>query len=330
MGKVLVTGGAGFIGSHFCNMLAKNNFSVICYDKLSYASDLSYLHTLLPQLFFVQADINDLDTLRKTCSQNDVEYIVNFAAESHVDRSIDDCKPFLDSNINGVANILTVARELTDIKKVVQISTDEVYGSLGYEAPASFERDKLEPMNPYSATKTAAEHLCKSFHNTYGVPVVITRSSNNFGPHQHEEKLLPKALSSLFAYFIGDTPFSKIPVYGKGENVRDWLFVKDNCEGIYEVMLGGKPGEAYNIGGTNEYKNIDFLKIVFEEVQKLGKTRIKTFEEAIEFVPDRLGHDIRYSISSQKIKNNLDWKPRSDFKKALVETIKWYSEKWKK
>jgi len=313
--KVLVTGGAGFIGSNFVVRLLEKypDTHVVVLDKLTYAGNFANLRDVKknPRFSFVKGDICDQATAEKCVKECDV--VVNFAAESHVDRSIEDASAFIRSNFSGVFQLLEACRKF-DVPKFEQISTDEVYGST---ASGSFsEEDSLNPSNPYSASKASADLLVKSYFVTYGVPVVITRSTNNYGLRQHTEKLIPKMITNA----MHD---KKLPVYGDGKNVRDWIHVFDNCDGIELVMDKGELGEVYNIGGGNERTNIDIVRMILRE---LGKP-----ESLIEFVKDRPGHDRRYSLDCAKIKK-LGWKPRITLEEGVRQTVDWYrkNEWWVK
>lgn len=306
--KILVTGCAGFIGSNFVKMMLQKHkdIEIVNLDKLTYAGRLESLKELSGEqrYSFVQGDICDSVVVEQ--AMQGCEAVINFAAESHVDRSIENSDAFIYSNFVGVRTLLEQAKK-QGVKKFIQISTDEVYGQT---LKGSFkETDKLNPRNPYSAAKAAGELLAMSYFSTFGLPVMITRSSNNYGPNQFPEKVVPLFVTNLLSG-------KKVPLYGEGKQIRDWLFVLDNCEAIDLVLQKGKPGEIYNIGGGNEIKNVDLTKMILKE---LGKG-----EEMIERVPDRLGHDFRYSIDSKKIMKELGWKPKTDFKKGLKQTVKWY------
>lgn len=307
--RLLITGGAGFIGGNFIRSILKKypEYEVVNLDKLTYAGNLNNLKDAEKNknYCFVKGDICDKDTVEKAFKGIDI--IVNFAAETHVDRSIIDAGDFVATDVLGTYRLLEAARRY-DIEKYIQISTDEVYGSIG---KGSFrETDHLEPSSPYSASKAGGDMLVYSYFVTHRLPVVITRSSNNFGPYQHPEKLIPLFITNALKN-------KKLPLYGDGRNVRDWLYVLDNCDAIDLVMHKGKNGEIYNIASGNEYTNIEITKMILEELQKP--------ESLIEFVPDRKGHDRRYSLDITKIKK-LDWKPEHEFESALKETIKWYKE----
>nr|WP_254591185.1 dTDP-glucose 4,6-dehydratase [Methanocella conradii] len=303
----MVTGAAGFIGSNFVHYILKKypGIDVLVYDKLTYAGNLDNLKDVWDKIKFVRGDICDARTVDEAIRQFGVDEIINFAAETHVDRSINSAADFLESNIRGVYTLLEATRQY-DIRKFLQISTDEVYGSI--QNGSFYETSNVNPSNPYSAAKAAGDLLAKSYHNTYGVPVLITRSSNNFGPYQYPEKLIPlmiiKALNS-----------EPLPVYGTGMNVRDWLYVEDNCAGIDVVFQKGRTGEVYNIGGGNEKANLEVVRLI---LRQLGKP-----ESLITFVKDRPGHDLRYSLNSDKTRA-LGWKPAHTFEDAMKKTIDWY------
>ncbi|MHA1750843.1 MAG: dTDP-glucose 4,6-dehydratase [Candidatus Helarchaeota archaeon] len=315
--KILITGGAGFIGSNFIHYLLdeRNDYSVINLDLLTYAGNLENLKDIkdISQYKFIKGNILDFDLLRSIMS--DVDYIINFAAESHVDRSIIDPEIFIKTNIEGTQSLLEAAR-IFDIKKYIQISTDEVYGTLGPEGFFS-ENSRLLPNSPYSASKAAADLIVRAYHKTYGIPVNITRCSNNFGPYQYPEKFIPVIINSA----LNNMP---IPVYGDGSNIREWIYVIDHCSGILTVLEKGKNGEIYNIGTNNEYRNIELVKLILEI---MGKP-----ESLIKFVKDRPAHDKRYALDSTKIRKELNWKPEYSFRSGLEQTINWYisNQKWVK
>ena len=304
---ILVTGGAGFIGSNFLHQ-AVNSFSekIVCVDNLSYASDYEQIKDL--PIEFCNANIIDQHYCDYIFKKYKPKTIFHFAAESHVDNSIKDCSKFISSNINGTVNLLNLSVKY-DIERFHHISTDEVYGSLDYEDPPFTETTPYDPQNPYSASKAASDHFVMSYHNTYELPVMITNCSNNYGPRQHIEKLIPKTISNILSN-------KKIPVYGKGENIRDWIYVEDHCRGILDVFHGGKIGEKYNIGGECELRNIDLIKMIIKLMD--------ASEDLIEFVDDRPGHDLRYAIDNAKIKNTLSFKPHYTIEEGLKKTIEWY------
>jgi len=317
MGKrLLVTGGAGFIGSNFIHYILKkyDDYEIVNFDKLTYAGNLENLADIQDdkRYRFIKGDICDKESVVNAIKGVDI--VVNFAAESHVDRSIEDPGSFIQTDIYGTFILLDTSRD-NKVSLYVQISTDEVYGSI--ENGSFKETDPLEPNSPYSASKTGADMIVRSFNKTYGLPVIITRSSNNFGPNQFPEKVIPLFVTNL----IDDTP---VPLYGDGMNVRDWIYVEDNCSGIDTVIHKGKPGEIYNIGGGNERPNVWITKKILEIMGKPGSM--------ISYVKDRPGHDRRYSIDCTKLKS-LGWNPKYDFESALEQTISWYQQNeawWRK
>ncbi len=308
---ILVTGGCGFIGSNFVrHILAKYPYRVVNFDKLTYAGNPENLQDIEKdkRYTFIKGDIAEVSDLEKVF-ELPIEIIVNFAAESHVDRSILDPDTFIKTNINGTFQLLEMARK-RNVKKFVQISTDEVYGSLGKEGKFS-EQTPLAPNSPYSASKTSADVLAMSYYKTYNMPVVITRCSNNYGPYQFPEKLIPLIITNA----MNDI---ELPVYGDGLNIRDWIHVKDHCEAIDVVLHKGKEGSVYNVGGENERTNIEIVTLI---LKALGKP-----ETLIKYVKDRPGHDRRYAIDSTKLKKELGFSPKTDFAYGMEETVKWYSE----
>lgn len=306
--KILVTGGAGFIGSNFIRMMFNRypNIEIINLDKLTYAGNLDNLHDIPMQGYtFVKGDICEPNIIRKI--MEDVDVVVHFAAESHVDRSIKDSSVFITTNIVGTNTLLNCALQ-SDLKRFIHISTDEVYGSIDKD---SFTEDApLTPSSPYSSSKASSDLLALSYYLTYGLPVSIIRCTNNFGPYQYPEKLMPLFITNLI---IGQ----KIPIYGTGLNVRDWIYVEDHCSGVDFVMNYGHSGETYNIGGGNELTNLDIAYKIL---------RLLNLEDSmIEFVEDRKGHDQRYSLDYSKLKN-MGWKPKFNFDSALKTTVKWYKK----
>lgn len=305
--RILITGGAGFIGSNFVHYMLRRHkaHEIVVLDKLTYAGRKENLQNVWNKITFIKGDIANREDTKKAAK--DCDCIVNFAAETHVDRSIVEAGTFVLTDVLGAYTLLETARRF-GISKFVQISTDEVYGHI---REGSFkEDDRLNPRNPYSASKAGAELLCKSYFETYGLPIVITRSSNNYGPLQHPEKLIPKTI----IYALQDKP---IPVYGSGKNVRDWLYVEDNCEALDLVLQKGKAGEAYNVAAQQELRNIQVVKTILGLVHKP--------ESLIEFVKDRPGHDLRYSLGTERIER-LGWKPRIKFKDGIEKTVKWYQD----
>lgn len=318
MERILVTGGAGFIGSNFVRYMLDNyrDYEIVNLDALTYCGNLENLSGIQdnPNYTFVKGDITDKELVYKIT--DDIDYIINFAAESHVDRSIEDPEIFIKSNILGTQVLLNAAKEY-NIKKYLQVSTDEVYGSLG--KTGYFREDTpLAPNSPYSASKAGADLMVRAYNKTFDLPVNITRCSNNYGPYQFPEKLIPLMISNA----LENEP---LPVYGDGMNIRDWLHVYDHCTAIDLVLHKGKVGEVYNIGGNNEKANIEIVKLILEN---LGKR-----ESLIKYVKDRLGHDRRYAIDSTKIQEELGWKPKYTFETGVTETINWYlnnKEWWKR
>ena len=305
--RLLVTGGAGFIGSNFVHHVLKehSDYEITVLDKLTYAGRKENLQDVWDKITFIQGDITKKEDVAK--SGRDCDCIVNFAAETHVDRSILDAGTFVLTDVLGVYNLLEAARKF-NVSKFVQISTDEVYGDI---LKGSFkETDRLNPRNPYSASKAGAELLCRAYFETYGLFVTLTRSSNNYGPNQHPEKLIPKSI----IHALLNQP---IPVYGAGKNIRDWLYVEDNCEAIDRVLHDGKSGEIYNVAGNQELENLQVVKTI---LKLAGKP-----ESLIEFVKDRPGHDLRYSINADKI-SALGWKPRTKFEAGIKKTLQWYKQ----
>jgi len=316
--KLLITGGAGFIGSNFIHYILKKykNYQVINLDVLTYAGNLENLRDIEKNLRykFIKGDICDERLVNKIFQNEKPDFIVNFAATTHVDRSILEPKEFTRTNILGTQVLLEAARKY-GIKKFEHISTDETYGTI--EKGKFKETDALLPNSPYAASKAGADLLARAYYKTFELPVLIIRSSNNFGPYQFPEKAIPLFITNLLEN-------KKVPLYGTGGNIRDWLYVLDNCSGIDIVLHKGKPGEIYNVGGGNEKANIEIAKIILKELKK--------DDSFIEYVKDRLGHDFRYSLDTRKIRK-LGWKPKYKFEKAIKETIKWYKENtawWKK
>jgi len=311
---ILVTGGAGFIGSNFLfYMMGKHpDCRLVCVDKLTYAGNLSTLGPILdnPSFRFVKADICDRDAIYCLFEEESPDIVVNFAAESHVDRSILNPELFLQTNIIGTEVLMDACRKY-GIERFHQVSTDEVYGDLPIDRPDLFftEKTPVHASSPYSASKASADLLVMAYHRTYGLPVTISRCSNNYGPYQFPEKLIPLMIANA----LEDKP---LPVYGKGLNIRDWLYVEDHCKAIDLILQNGKVGEIYNIGGHNEMRNIDIVKLICKE---LGKP-----ESLITFVKDRQGHDLRYAIDPTKIHEELGWLPETKFEDGIRKTIKWY------
>ena len=312
--KILVTGAAGFIGSNFVFHMRKAHpkYDIIALDSLTYAGNLETLAPVMEEdhFTFVRCDITDREGVRKVFEEHHPDVVVNFAAESHVDRSIEDPGVFLRTNILGTQVLMDACREF-GIQRFHQVGTDEVYGDLPLDRPDLFftEDLPLQASSPYSASKASADLLAMAYHRTYGLPVTISRCSNNYGPYQFPEKLIPLMIANALA----DKP---LPVYGTGENVRDWLYVEDHCRAIDLIIHNGRVGEVYNVGGHNEMKNIDIVKIICKE---LGKP-----ESLITYVGDRKGHDLRYAIDPTKIHNELGWLPETKFADGIKKTIQWY------
>lgn len=318
--KVVVTGGAGFIGSNFIYYMMDKykDYQIICIDKLTYAGNISTLSGVMENknFKFINADICDIQKMEKIFKEEKPNIVVNFAAESHVDRSISNPNIFLETNIMGTSTLLECCRKY-GIIRYHQISTDEVYGDLPIDRKdLTFNEDSpLKPSSPYSASKTSADLLVLAYFRTYGLPVTISRCSNNYGPYHFPEKLIPliilKALNN-----------EKLPIYGDGKNIRDWIYVKDHCRAIDLILHKGKIGEIYNVGGKSEKSNLEVVKII---LSILGKS-----ENLIEFVPDRLGHDRRYAINNHKIETELGFKREVTFESGIEETVNWYlnNEKW--
>ena len=307
--RILVTGGCGFIGSNFIKHMIKSypNYEIINYDKLTYAGDKKNVSECeyFDNYHFVKGDICDYEKLRNRIKYLNVNVIINFAAESHVDNSIENSDEFIKTNINGTHTLLKLMHEFT-IDKFIQISTDEVYGSLKEGDLAFTENSPLKPNSPYAASKTAADLLCRSFYETYQYPITITRCSNNYGSNQHKEKLIPKLIHNIREGI-------KVPVYGDGKNIRDWVHVRDHCEAVDVVLHKGEDGEVYNIGGECEKRNIeivDYLLLNFEQSYDL-----------VEYVEDRKGHDWRYAMDISKIKQKLGWSPKVTFREGMKELI---------
>ncbi|MBR4235531.1 MAG: dTDP-glucose 4,6-dehydratase [Clostridia bacterium] len=311
---VIVTGGAGFIGSNFIFYMlnAHPDYRIVCVDKLTYAGNLSTLRSVMnnPAFSFVKLDICDRSGVYSLFEKEKPDMVVNFAAESHVDRSIEDASVFLQTNIIGTSVMMDACRKY-GIRRYHQVSTDEVYGDLPLDRPDLFftEETPIHTSSPYSSSKAGADLLVLAYHRTFGMPVSISRCSNNYGPYHFPEKLIPLMIINA----LGNKP---LPVYGKGINVRDWLYVEDHCKAIDLILHNGRAGEVYNVGGHNEMRNIDIVKLICKE---LGKP-----ESLITYVADRKGHDLRYAIDPTKIRNELGWMPETKFEDGIRRTIKWY------
>lgn len=310
--KVVITGGCGFIGSNLINYLTKNEpeLNLLNIDKLTYAGNLLNIQESLdnPKHTFHKADISNEKEIDKIFKEFQPDYVINLAAETHVDRSIHDSKPFYNSNILGTLNLLHSSLKYK-VKRYLQVSTDEVYGSLDDDDGSFTENSPIDPSSPYSATKAASDFLVNAFHKTYGMDTIITRCSNNYGPFQFPEKLIPLMI-------INTIEQRRLPVYGNGMNIRDWLFVDDHCSGIISALVCGQAGEVYNFGGENEITNIDLIRKIL--------SHFDAPESLIKFVDDRPGHDYRYAMNISKAKNELEWRPVTDFSAGLDYTIQWY------
>jgi dTDP-glucose 4,6-dehydratase len=333
MKTLLVTGAAGFIGCNFVRLALRSNYNVIGFDALTYAGHKENLEALPTGKFqLVIGDIRDAKAVAKLFADHKPHAILNFAAESHVDRSIEDPLVFVETNVVGTANLLHHSlkywQELTEPEKknfrYLQVSTDEVYGSLGETGKFS-EATPVDPSSPYSASKTGADHLVKAWQHTYGLPAITTRCSNNYGPYQYPEKLIPHMIHCALEG-------KALPVYGDGKNVRDWIHVEDHCAGILAALERGESGHVYNLGGSAERKNIDLVKTLCKELDQLRpRADKKSYSEQISFVKDRLGHDLRYAIDDSFAKQKIGFTRKHDFETGLRATIEWYlsHEKWR-
>ena len=322
MKNILITGGAGFIGSHLVKHFVKKykNYNIINLDNLTYASNLSFLDEInsFENYSFVKADICNLNKIEEIFIKYKISDIIHLAAESHVDNSIENASEFAKTNIIGTINLLELSRNSWNNKNnnlFYHISTDEVFGTLN-ESGFFSENSKYDPHSPYSASKASADHFVRAFYDTHKLPVILSNCSNNYGPNQHKEKLIPTVINSL----INNT---KIPIYGNGLNVRDWLYVEDHVEAIDLIFHKGVVGETYCIGGENEIKNIDLIKMIIKEYDIIYYNKNSSID-LISFVKDRLGHDFRYAIDITKIKNELGWKPKTSISKGLKKTLDWY------
>lgn len=325
MKNILITGGAGFIGSHVVRLFVTNypDYQIINLDKLTYAGNLENLRDIdqKPNYEFIKADICDTDAIFKLFEKYQFDGVIHLAAESHVDRSISNPMEFINTNIVGTVNLLNAARAVWKpdsypVKRFYHVSTDEVYGSLGNEG-YFVETTPYDPRSPYSASKASSDHLVRAYYHTYGLPVVISNCSNNYGPNQFPEKLIPLAINNI-------KNKKPIPIYGKGENVRDWLYVEDHARAMDTIFHKGVSGETYNIGGSNEWQNIDLIRTLCEIMDKKLHRKAGESAELITFVKDRAGHDLRYAIDSTKVQNELGWQPAVDFAQGLEKTVDWY------
>ena len=323
--SILITGGAGFIGSHVVRLFVTKypDYHIINLDKLTYAGNLANLKDIenAPNYTFVRADICDFDTVCSLFEKYSIDGVIHLAAESHVDRSIKDPFTFARTNVLGTLSLLQAAKHHWNGdwqgKRFYHISTDEVYGALQFDGSLFHETTKYDPHSPYSASKAASDHFVRAFRDTYGMPTLVTNCSNNYGPYQFPEKLIP--------LFINNIRHGKpLPVYGKGENVRDWLYVVDHARAIDTIFHNGKDGETYNIGGFNEWKNIDIVKVLIKTVDRLLGNAPGTSDHLITYVTDRPGHDLRYAIDSTKLKAELGWEPSLQFEEGIEKTVRWY------
>lgn len=319
---ILITGGAGFIGSHLIlRMVQQAHYRIINLDKLTYAANLNNLKAVenAPNYFFVQADIVNKEAVDTVFKKYEITDVIHLAAESHVDRSIASPDEFIYTNIVGTLNLLNAAVkgfEAGKFNKFYHVSTDEVYGSLGSEGFFT-ENTAYDPRSPYSASKASSDHLVRAYYHTYKLPIVISNCSNNYGPHQYPEKMIPVMIHAI----LNNKP---LPVYGKGENIRDWLWVEDHAAAIDTLFHNGKNGETYNIGGNNEWKNIDLVLLLCRLMDEELRRQDGESAKLISYVEDRKGHDLRYAIDASKIKNELGWIPTKPFEQGLRDTIKWY------
>ena len=323
--NILITGGAGFIGSHVVRLFVTKYpaYHILNLDKLTYAGNLANLADIeqQPNYTFVKADICDFEKILELFRQHSIDGVIHLAAESHVDRSIKDPFTFAQTNVMGTLSLLQAAKVSWDGqydgKRFYHISTDEVYGALKFDGTFFTETTKYDPHSPYSASKASSDHFVRAFHDTFGMPTLVTNCSNNYGPYQFPEKLIP--------LFINNIRHNKpLPVYGKGENVRDWLYVVDHARAIDLIFHNGKVAETYNIGGFNEWKNIDLIRVLIKTVDRLLGRPEGASEKLITYVTDRAGHDLRYAIDSTKLKNELGWEPSLQFEEGIEKTVKWY------
>ncbi len=329
--NILITGGAGFIGSHVVRLFVNKypEYHIINLDKLTYAGNLANLKDIenKENYTFVKADICEFDKMMELFQQYNIDGVIHLAAESHVDRSIKDPFTFAQTNVMGTLSLLQAAKlhweSNYEGKRFYHISTDEVYGTLEFDGTFFEETTKYDPHSPYSASKASSDHFVRAFHDTYGMPTIVTNCSNNYGPYQFPEKLIPLFINNIRHH-------KPLPVYGKGENVRDWLYVVDHARAIDVIFHEGKIAETYNIGGFNEWKNIDIIKVVINTVDRLLGRSEGASLQLITYVTDRAGHDLRYAIDSTKLKNELGWEPSLQFEEGIEKTVRWYldNQKW--
>lgn len=332
--NILITGGAGFIGSHVVRLFINKypEYHIVNLDKLTYAGNLATLRDIetAPNYTFVKADICDYEAMLKLFHTYQIDGVIHLAAESHVDRSIKDPFAFAQTNVMGTLSLLQAAKSYWETRangyegaRFYHISTDEVYGSLAFDSTLFTETTRYDPHSPYSASKASSDHFVRAYHDTYGLPTIVTNCSNNYGPYQFPEKLIP--------LFINNIRQGKpLPVYGKGENVRDWLYVEDHARAIDLIFHKGNINDTYNIGGFNEWKNIDLIKVIIKTVDRLLGHPEGTSEHLITYVTDRAGHDLRYAIDSSKLKDELGWEPSLQFEEGIEKTVRWYldNQEW--
>ncbi len=328
--NIIITGGAGFIGSHVVRLFVNKypEYNIINVDKLTYAGNLANLRDVekMPNYKFVRLDICDYEAVLRLMQTEDVDGVIHLAAESHVDRSISEPLAFAQTNVMGTLSLLQAAKtcwesseEGYEGKRFYHISTDEVYGALEFDGTLFTEQTSYNPHSPYSASKASSDHFVRAYHDTYGMPTIVTNCSNNYGPNQFPEKLIPLFISNI-------RQRKPLPVYGRGENIRDWLYVEDHARAIDKIFHEGKVAETYNIGGSNERRNIDLIKVVIKAVDRyLGNPEGYSLG-LIEYVTDRLGHDARYAIDSSKLRNELGWSPSVQFEEGIELTVRWYME----